>query len=250
MSDSIPSRRAQRAAAGSRAADGGSTDVLEEAPDAAPRTDDIPAATVAAAPRRPAPLSATPIFPPTLIEQAPAGAAPGAVRIGWEADRASLTSTVAPLRRLESAADVLPELAEDVAAPRPMWRHPAFLVSASLTLVALLALGVFVVLGMLNPPAAATGLSLTTSEDNVRVAWSGPDTAYQVIVVGGPAGDQLDVSQLVTGTEAWIPRGAGLVDDRSCIVVRPAAGAESAPVALDAATLAEQGAVSACIADE
>lgn len=250
MSDSIPTRRAQREAAPMRSAT-----ALADAPESAEPghtewrpAQGIPAATVAAAPRRStAPIVGAPVFAPTRIEQPPADVQPA--RIGWDAARASLTATAGEIRRLESAGDVLPELEEAQVAPRPMWRHPAFLVSAGLTLLALVALVVFLVLGMLNPRPAVSGLDLTAGDDNVRVSWSGPDVPYQVIVVGGPAGDELDVSQTVTGTEAWIPTGMGFIDERSCVLVRPVAGNETAPVALDAATVSAQGGASACVAD-
>jgi hypothetical protein len=253
MSDSTPTRRAQR-----EAADGPgplrSSAALADAPDREfghtewRPAEGIPAATVAAVPRRSgAPITAPPVFAPTRIEQPPADVAPA--RIGWDAGRASLSATAGEIRRLETAADVLPELEEAQVKPRSMWRHPAFLLSAITTLLGLVALVVFVILGLLNPRAAATGLTLTAGDDNVRVSWSGPDVAYQVIVVGGPAGDALDMSQVVTGTEAWIPVGMGFIDERSCVLVRPAAGNETAPVALDAATVSAQGGASACVAD-
>lgn len=252
MNDSIPTRRAQREAVDGYGPTGLSTTVAEPEREFGHTewrpAEGIPAATVAAAPRRSgAPITGTPVFAPTRIERPPAGVE--AARIGWDTARASLTATTGDIRRLETAADVLPELEEAQVAPRPMWRHPAFLLSAGMTFVALVVLAVFVVLGLLNPRPAATGLTLTAGDDNIRVAWSGPDVAYQVIVVGGPAGNELDVSQLVTGTEAWIPSGMGFIDERSCVLVRPAAGNETAPVELDAATVSGQGGASACVAD-
>ena len=212
-----------------------------------PATDAIPLATMSRPPRRPtAIVTAAPVFAPAPVELPPAGYGP--VRVGWEAGRASLATTPGPIRPLETSADILPELTEAVEKPRPPWRHPASLVSIGTTLVALIALGVFLVIGMLNPGAAASGLALTVSPDNVRATWSGPDVPYQLLVVGGPGGEAVDVSQLVTGEEAWIPGSAGLIDARSCVVVRPASAAE-APVTLDADALAAQGASSACVAD-
>jgi hypothetical protein len=252
MSESVPTRRAQREASeapGPLRVSGGADQAVEPGATEWRPAQGIPAATVAAAPRRPAPITGTPVFAPTRIEQPGAGAGPEAARIGWDAARPSLSAAGGSIRRLETAEDVLPELEEAQVAARPMWKHPAFLVSAGTTLLALIALAVFVVLGMLNPRPEASGLTLTTGDDNVRVSWSGPDVAYQVVVVGGPGGETLDVSQLVTGTEAWIPVGAGLIDDRSCVVVRPAAGNEEAPVGLDAATVSSQGGASACVSD-
>ncbi len=252
MSDSIPTRRAQREAADAPGALR-TADPAEDRPETGHTVwrpaEGIPAATVAAAPRRSAVLAAAPVFPATPTEAPPAGAA-GPARIGWDAGRASLAATAGEIRRLESAGEVLPELEEAEVKPRPMWRHPAFLVSGITTVLALVALVLFVVLGLLNPRPEASGVSLDATDDNVHVTWSGPDVAYQVIVVGGPGGDELDVSQLVSGTEAWIPVGMGLIDDRSCVLVRPAAGNETAPVELDAATVAGQGGASACVSDD
>ncbi|TFV83940.1 hypothetical protein E4V99_02335 [Microbacterium sp. dk485] len=253
MSESIPTRRAQRDAADGPGAARSGAALADPADREAGHTEwrpaqGIPAATVAAPRRSAAPITSAPVFAPTRFEQPPADAAPA--RIGWDAGRSSLSATAGEIRPLETAADVLPELEEAQITPRPMWKHPAFLVSAITTLLALIALAVFLVLGLLNPRPAATGLTLDAGDDNVHVSWSGPDVAYQVIVVGGPGGDELDVSQLVTGTEAWIPTGMGFIDDRSCVVVRPAEGNETAEVALDAATVADQGGASACVADD
>lgn len=212
-----------------------------------PATDAIPLATMSRPPRRPtAIVTAAPVFAPAPVEVPPAGHGP--VRVGWEAGRASLATTPGPMRPLETSADILPELNEAVEKPRPLWRHPASLVSIGTTLVALTALGAFLVIGMLNPAAAASGLTLTVGSDNVRATWAGPDVPYQLLVVGGPGGEVVDVSQLITGEEAWIPVSAGLIDDRSCVVVRPASATEE-PVTLDADAVAAQGASSACVAD-
>lgn len=210
---------------------------------------EVPLATMSQAPRRAALVTAAPAFAPAAVEVPPAGYGQGPVRVGWDAGRTSLATVPAPIRPLETSSDVLPELTETPQKVRPLWRHPASIVSMATTLVALLALAVFVVIGLLNPAAAASGLALTTGDDNVRATWSGPDVPYQLVVVGGPGGDVVDVSQLVAGTEAWIPRSAGLVDERSCLVVRPASVSD-AQVSLDADALASQGASSACLADD
>lgn len=76
-----------------------------------------------------------------------------------------------------------------------------------------------------------------------------PSGPYQLIVVGGPAGDEIDVSQLVTGREAWIPRAAGLIDDASCVLVRPVEDNEDAPVVVDRVGVEGQGGAIACVAD-
>ncbi len=193
MSDSPPTRR--------RTVDpspSGATRIVRPATPA----DEIPLATSAYAPRRsPGLVTGTPAFAPVPVEEPPAGLGP--VQIGWSADRTSLAATSrAAIRPLETSSDVLPELVEAPEKARPLWRHPASIVSMITTFVALLALGAFIVFGLLNPGAAASGLALEVGDDNVRATWSGPDTPYQLVVVGGPGGDELDISQLVTGTAA------------------------------------------------
>ena len=178
-------------------------------------------------------------------------AAPTALdgQLGWDSPRPSLQVAPGAIRTLETSGDVLPELEEAPDKQRPLWRHPAFLISVGTTLLALIAFGVFVILGGLSGSSTASDLKLEVTDNVVRVDWSGPDVPYQVIVVDGPSGPTLDVSQLVTGTEAWLPRAAAIVDDGSCIVVRPVEGNEKADVRLDRATLDAQGAVSGCVAD-
>ncbi|MFB4351361.1 hypothetical protein [Microbacterium sp. CR_7] len=178
-------------------------------------------------------------------------AAPAALdgQLGWDTPRPSMQVAPGAIRTLETSGDVLPELEEAPEKQRPLWRHPAFLISVGTTLLALIAFVVFVILGGLSGGSAATDLKLEVTDNVVRADWSGPDVPYQVIVVDGPSGPTLDVSQLVTGTEAWLPRAAAIVDDGSCIVVRPASGNETAEVKLDRETLDAQGAVSGCVAD-
>jgi hypothetical protein len=172
-------------------------------------------------------------------------------QIGWSSPRPSLEAMSGPIRPLEISGSVLPELEEDSAEAkrRPLWLHPAFLVSAGTTLIALIALAVFIILGMFGTKSAASDLQIEFTENVVRASWSGPDVPYQVIVIDGPAGDAVDVSQRVTGTELWLPLAAGLIDERSCLLVRPAEGNEKAPASSDRATLDQQGAVSGCVAD-
>ncbi|MFJ4223973.1 hypothetical protein [Microbacterium sp. NPDC089695] len=179
------------------------------------------------------------------------GSAPAALdgQLGWDSPRPSMQVAPGAIRTLETSGDVLPELEEAPEKQRPLWRHPAFLISVGTTLLALIAFVVFLILGGLSGGSAATDLKLEVTDNVVRVDWSGPDVPYQVIVVDGPSGPTLDVSQQVTGTEAWLPRAVAIIDDGSCVVVRPAEGNENAEVALDRATLDAQGAVSGCVAD-
>ncbi|TFD61620.1 hypothetical protein E3T39_06150 [Cryobacterium suzukii] len=207
-----------------------------------------PAAALASAPLSPA-AAATPPPATTAPATAPADEPPTA--LGFEVGRTTLQATQpgSPKRALESGGDVLPELDEAPTKKRSVLLHPAFLVSVGLTLLAIVGLVVWLVIGAQNSQAAATSASVTTTAANVHVTWDGPDVPYALFVVGGPGGDVLDVSQLVTGREAWIPRAALLIDDASCIVVRPAADDDDRAVSLDQADLDAQGASSACVAD-
>lgn len=183
---------------------------------------------------------------------APPQTAPAAMagQIGWDSARPSLEATAGPIRPLEIAGSVLPELEDSPAAKRrPLWRHPAFLVSAGTTLLALIALVVFVILGLFTSRAAASDLTVELTENVVRASWTGPDVPYQVLVVDGPAGDAVDVSQRVTGTEIWLPLAAGLIDEGSCLLVRPADGNEEAAATLERGALEQQGGTSGCVAD-
>ena len=170
-------------------------------------------------------------------------------QLGWDSARPSLEMAHGSIRTLETSGDVLPELEDAPESRRPLWRHPAFLISIGTTLLALIAFVVFVILGGFSERAVAADLEFETTENVVRVTWTGPDVPYQVIVLDGPAGPELDVSQQVTGTEVWLPRAAGLIDEGSCVVVRPVAGNEGAEVGLDRGTLDPQGAVAGCVAD-
>jgi len=191
-------------------------------------------------------------LPPVVVGADAASAhafTPTATRVGWDEPHPSLDTVHGEMRPLQRFGDVLPELEDAPSARRPLWRHPASIVSAATTLLALAALVFFLVTGFFAPSAQVTGLQVEVTDNAVRLVWSGPDVPYQVIVVDGPAGEALDVSQRVTGAEAWLPRAARIIDERSCVVVRPAEGNEEAPVSLDRGTVDGQGGAAACVAD-
>ncbi|MGO2518523.1 MAG: hypothetical protein ACTH8F_00220 [Microbacterium sp.] len=196
---------------------------------------------------QPAMITTTPASWATAAASTPAAMAG---QIGWDSARPSLDAMSGPIRPLETSGGVLPELEDSPATHRrPLWRHPAFLVSTGTTLLALIALAVFLVLGVFGSRVAASDLSFELTENVVRASWSGPDVPYQVIVIDGPAGNAVDVSQRVTGTEIWLPLAAGLIDEGSCLLVRPAEGNEEATPEADGAALDQQGGVSGCVAD-
>jgi hypothetical protein len=152
-------------------------------------------------------------------------------------------------RSLESLGDLLPDLQEAAATRRPLWRHPAFLVSTGTTLVAIVVMIVLLISGIFAPTESASSPQLVVTDDNLHLSWSGPEVPYDLFVVGGPQGELLDISQLVTGREAWIPAHARLVDEDSCLLVRPAERNAGAEVGTTVPELEAQGAVRACVAD-
>ncbi len=170
--------------------------------------------------------------------------------LGWAPGQAPIAPTDAPggtKRAVAASATVIPELGEAEVKPRPLWRHPAMLVSMILTFIALVVAGVLIVLSIVNGGAArVTGLELELGEGNAHLTWSAPDTEVDLYVVTG--GDALDLSQRVRGEEAWLPVALGLFGDDSCFVVRPAERSGD-PISLVAEDLEAQGAQSACVAD-
>ena len=209
----------------------------------------------AAAPSAPSAAPAPPPpAPPPVAPSAPTVPARGgeSVRLGWDAGQPALYAGEAPAsapvkRGLVSGATVLPEITEAPPSPRRLWKHPAFIVSMITTV---LALGVGITLIVLSAvsggPPRVSGLDVAAGSGSVSLSWGGPNTAYDVYVVGGD-GEITDVSQLVRGRDVWIPRSLGYVDDDSCFVVR--ARSVAGDVSLSADELDAQGAASVCVAD-
>ncbi|WP_206448253.1 hypothetical protein [Agrococcus sp. KRD186] len=171
--------------------------------------------------------------------------APG-TGMGWERGQVSLR-VAAERPPLSSSGDVLPELEELRTPPRRWYKHPAFIVSLILTVLAIGA-GVawFVVSVVLAPDVRVTNLQLTIDAGNAHLDWDGPDAPYSVIAVDG-SGAQVDLSQLVRGTESWIYSAGGFYGADTCFVVRPASA--TGEVRMDAAALEAEGGASACVAD-
>jgi hypothetical protein len=157
---------------------------------------------------------------------------------------------VVPAKRpLGSEIGVLPELEHRDETTRPLWKHPAFVVSAITTVLAVgIGAALMIVSFTSGGPARVSDLAIASGSGNVRLTWSGPDQPYSLYVTGPDGGDAVDLSQLVRGHEAWLPRTAGLFADDSCFVVR-AADRSSDDVTLDDGALDDQGAQSVCVAD-
>ncbi|MGI9821852.1 hypothetical protein [Agromyces sp. Marseille-Q5079] len=150
-------------------------------------------------------------------------------------------------RALGAGTSVLPELAEAPERERSWWRHPAFLVSMILTIVALGAASAWWIVSIVTDDSVRVdGLTASVEGGNLHLDWGGPDAAYALYAVDGD-GAVTDLTQLVRGTEAWIPAAAGVADDSTCFVVRPAD--QTAEVSLDAASLDAQRGAGICAAD-
>lgn len=151
-----------------------------------------------------------------------------------------------PAPALGSGRDVLPAFEQVAEKPRPMWRHPAFIVSAILTILALLAAAAFAVLSIFGPGAGEVkSAAIEVVDGNAHLTWEASgDVELYVVTNGQP----LDLTQLIAGkNEAWIPAALNLYTQSSCFVVRPATD-EPEDVSLDGSALTSQGASSVCVA--
>ncbi|WP_167050781.1 hypothetical protein [Salinibacterium sp. ZJ77] len=183
----------------------------------------------------------------------------GAALLGFDGSRAARPAAgSAP--DLRATGQVLPELEPEAEKRRRLWRHPAFIVSMATTLIALIAAVVLLVMGAFGGQSAITQMGIDRTSGNVRVHWVGTGEPVELYAIGGPSAEVLDLTQTVTGDEAWIPLGALVIDDSTCLVVRPAAADAAEPTAdgkpaprvevtNDAGALAEQRGASVCVAD-
>lgn len=172
---------------------------------------------------------------------APLGSVPGQTDLlGTAAGVADGKST------LESGRSVLPELDDADIRRRPLWRHPAMLVSIILTVLMLGAAGAFFVIQKMGHDAVpVTELALTPSDSNVHITWKGGDELYSLYSVDG-TGTPVDQSVWIRGgKEAWIPATVKAYSAETCFVVRPSSVTD--PVSLNAQTLSEQGAQRSCL---
>lgn len=168
------------------------------------------------------------------------------IDLGRDAGQPRL-SAGGPAPVLGSGREVLPELESVADAPRPMWRHPAFIVSSILALLALIAAVVLTLISVLGSGGGEVKqLSIDVSSGNAHLSWSASGPVELFSVTNGEA---LDLTQLISGeNEAWVPAALDLYSQSSCFVVRPAGG-DVQQVSLDGDVLAEQRAASACVRD-
>lgn len=180
--------------------------------------------------------------------------ATGGTRLGWDPGQPALyeqwgVPASAPKRSMGSDIGVLPELERTETARRPLWKHPAFIVSAALALVAVVMAVVMVVHAVTTEgPPRVRDLAVESGTGNVHVSWSGPDVAWSVYVVE-PGTKPVDVTKQARGTELWLPSSGGLYDADSCFVVRATAANQGEAVPTDAGTRSAQGADQVCLGD-
>ncbi|MFK4299233.1 hypothetical protein ABH924_004414 [Arthrobacter sp. GAS37] len=149
-------------------------------------------------------------------------------------------------RALGSGLSLLPGLEESGLGHRPLWKRPAILVSSAMALAVLAVAAVLIVLQVNSArPPAVSNLTATPGSANIDLRWEGPDVPYSVALLkDGKA--STDLSYLVRGREAWIPKTPALAPAGACYIVRPAgAGAPTTVPATDA-DLAAQGAAKVC----
>ena len=166
--------------------------------------------------------------------------------LGWTEGQTRIDTPAGGSKRaLVTSNSVLPELSEAQEKPRPLWRHPAFILSMALTIVALVVSAVLIMLSLVGGGSSSvTGLTVDTAEGNAHLTWTASSSDVDLYVVTGA--EATDLSQLVRGSEAWVPSALGLYDKTSCFVVR-STEQRSQPVTLDADALAAQNASSACV---
>lgn len=147
---------------------------------------------------------------------------------------------------LAPASNAIPELEASTEKPRSIWRHPAFLVSMILTVLALIAAGVLIVWSLLaGGGGAVSNAGISVESGNAHVSWTADGPVDLYVVTGD---EVLDVSQLIVGDEAWVLAALGFYESTSCFVIRPAS--ESAQdVTLDSDALAAQHGASVCVRD-
>lgn len=171
----------------------------------------------------------------------------GQSTLGLASGSTRIESARGEKRPLLQGSSVLPELQEAETKIRAWWKHPAFLVSMILSILALLAMAALMIIPLfLSDDVVVTSIEAEQNENALHLSWDGPDAQYAVFAVLGD-GEVLDVSQAVRGTDVWFPNSLEFVDDETCFVVRDAE--LDAEVSLNADVLQEQGAQSICVAD-
>lgn len=150
-----------------------------------------------------------------------------------------------PAPALGTGRDVLPSLEEAAEKPRPMWRHPAFIVSAILTILALLAAAAFAAYALFGPGnGEVKNAAIEMVDGNAHVTWESSDAVELFVVTNG---QPVDLTQLVAGeNEAWIPAALNLFTKSSCFVVRPESASDE-DVSLAGSALQSQRASSVCV---
>lgn len=148
---------------------------------------------------------------------------------------------------LVAGSQAIPELDEAVAATRPLWKHPAFIVSLIVTALSIAAMAALLIWSVVAGGGdTVSRADISVVDGNVRLTWDAEGPVDLAVVTRGEA---LDVSQLVVASgEAWVPAALGLYESTSCFVIRPSAASEE-PVDLAPDVLSAQGGQSVCVRD-
>jgi hypothetical protein len=148
---------------------------------------------------------------------------------------------------LASGTEIFPDINADTAQTVKLWKRPAFLVSIGTTALALIAVGVLLItqLTSAQPPTAAD-VKLASGEVNITVTWNGPNVPYNLILVKAD-NSAADLTHLIRGRQAFIPKASNLASAGSCLIVRPASIPLNTSVGTDEETLDKQGAAKACL---
>lgn len=149
-------------------------------------------------------------------------------------------------RALQSSESFLPELEESGNSVTPLWRRPAILVSAGMALVVLIVAAVLIIAQVNSQkPPAVSNLTATPGAANVDLRWDGPDVPYSVLLLKDNK-IVADLTYLVRGREAWIPKTAALAPAGACYLIRPATVASTTAAPSTDTDLATQGAAKVC----
>jgi hypothetical protein len=191
---------------------------------------------------------------PTIAVPGGPGTTPSATvgRLGWEPGQPVLyeewgARATAPKRDFASDSSPLPSPGDESLKKRPLWRHPAFIVSMITTVLAIGTGVTMLLMGAFSDgPPTVSSAKASLGSGNLHLTWNGPDVPYDLFIVD-PGSKPTDISQLVHGDEAWIPNSFGYYTDSSCFVIR--AQSQSGAISTDPGDLEEQGAKSVCVTD-
>lgn len=129
---------------------------------------------------------------------------------------------------------------------RPIWKHPTFVISCCITVAILGGLATWFAFGVFSEPEQVTQLELVEEENHFLLSWEGTNQPYTVTMTS-TENASVDLSYLIRGLSAWIPRANNFVPANSCFLVRPANIALNEEMATEKDLLAGQKGASICL---